>query len=96
VRVTWFYCVFRAGGCQPTLGLSVRDEGDGTVTARVKAYDDEGRGTLLEGATVRAGSRTDETDADGLATLTLPPGVHRLRAEKSGHVRSFAERVRVE
>jgi len=96
VRVTWFYCVFRAGGCQPTLGLSVRDEGAGTVTARVKAYDDEGRGLLLEGATVRAGSRTAETDGDGVATLTLPPGIHRLRADKSGHVRSFTERVRVE
>ena len=95
VRVTWFYCVFRAGGCQPTLGLDVVDKENGTVTARVKAYDDEGRGTLLEGATVRAGSRTAETDGDGLAELDLPPGVHRLRAEKPGHVRSFAERVRV-
>ena len=55
VRVTWFYCVFRAGGCQRTLGLRVRDEGGGTVSARVTAYDDEGRGTRLEGATVHAG-----------------------------------------
>ena len=96
VQVTWFYCVFRAGGCQRTLGLRVRDEGGGTVSARVTAYDDEGRGTRLEGATVHAGSRTAETDSNGIATLALTPGAHRLYAEKDGFVRSFAERVRVE
>jgi hypothetical protein len=96
VRVTWFYCVFRVGGCQRTLGLRVRDEGGGTVSARVTAYDDEGRGTLLEGATVRAGNRTAETDANGNAMLTLAAGAHRLYAEKNGFVRSFAERLRVE
>jgi hypothetical protein len=93
VRVTWFYCVFRVGGCQRTLGLRVRDEGGGTVSARVKAYDDEGRGTLLAGATVHAGSRTAETDANGVATLNLGPGTHRVYAEKKGNVRSFTERV---
>ena len=96
MRVTWFYCVFEAGGCQRTLGLRVRDEGDGTVTARVKAYDDEGRGERSRARPSASGSRTAETDANGVATLTLPPGIHRLRAEKSGHVRSFTERVRVE
>jgi uncharacterized membrane protein len=88
--------VFRAGGCQRTLGLRVRDEGGGTVAARVTAYDDEGRGTRLTGATVHAGSRTAETDSNGTATLALTPGAHRLYAEKDGFVRSFAERVRVE
>jgi hypothetical protein len=96
VRVTWFYCVFRVGGCQRTLGLRVRDEGGGTVSARVTAYDDEGRGTRLEGATVHAGNRTAETDANGNATLTLAAGAHRLYAEKGGFVRSFAEKVRVD
>jgi hypothetical protein len=96
VRVTWFYCVFRAGGCQRTLGLRVRDEGAGTVSARVKAYDDEGRGTPLAGATVHAGSRTAETDANGVATFSLSSGMHRLYAEKKGSVPSFTERVRVE
>ncbi|MFL6030026.1 MAG: hypothetical protein ACJ74D_08355 [Gaiellaceae bacterium] len=95
VHVTWFYCVFRAGGCQRTLGLRVRDDGGGTVSARVKAYDDEGRGTLLAGATVHAGSRTAETDANGVATLNLAPGTHRLYAEKKGSVRSFTEKVRI-
>lgn len=95
-RITWFYCVFEAGGCQRTLGLRVRDEGGGTVTARVTAYDDEGRGARLEGARVVAGSRSVETDANGVATLTLPSGRHRLYAEKRGHIRSFPERVSVE
>jgi hypothetical protein len=95
VRVTWFYCVFRAGGCQRTLGLRARDEGGGTVTARVKAYDDEGRGAPLAGATVHAGSRTAATDANGRVTLSLPAGTHRLYAEKKGTVRSFTERVHV-
>ena len=95
-RVTWFYCVFRVGGCQRTLGLRARDEGGGAVSVSVRAYDDEGRGTPAEGATVRAGAQSVETDAHGFATLTLPPGRHRLFAEKRGHIRSFTERVPVE
>jgi hypothetical protein len=95
VRVTWFYCVFEAGGCQRTLGLRARDDGGGTVSVRVKAYDDEGRGRRLEGATVRSGAVTATTEADGVATLSLPPGTHRLQAEKRGHIRSFTERVAV-
>jgi hypothetical protein len=95
VRVTWFYCVFESGGCQRTLGLRARDDGGGTVTVRVTGYDDEGRGSRVEGARVRSGSRSAETDANGVATLTLPAGKHRLYAEKRGHIRSFTERVRV-
>jgi len=95
VRVTWFYCVFRVGGCQRTLGLRARDEGGGIVAVRVKAYDDEGRGSPVDGATVRSGGRSAETGADGRATLTLPAGTHRLRAEKKGHIRSFTQKVSV-
>jgi len=96
VRVTWFYCVFESGGCQRTLGLRARDQGGGTVSVRVTAYDDEGRGTRLTGARVRAGSRSAETGPGGLARLRLPSGRHRLYAEKKGYIRSFNERVRVE
>jgi hypothetical protein len=95
VRVTWFYCVFEAGGCQRTLGVRARDTGDGTVSVRVMAYDDEGRGVRLEGARVRSGRSTGETDANGIAMLSLPPGRHRVYAEKGGYVRSFTEKVRV-
>ena len=62
---------------------------------RVKAHDDEGNGERVAGATVRAGETTVETDANGMATFTLPPGDHKLYAEKRGHVRSHTERVRV-
>jgi hypothetical protein len=95
VRVTWFYCVFAEGGCQRTLGLRSKDQGDGTVTARVTGYDDEGRGAPVEGATVHAGTVAAETDRSGRATLTLPAGTHRLYAEKRGAIRSFPERVAV-
>jgi hypothetical protein len=95
-RVTWFYCVFGSGGCQRTLGLRARDQGGGVVSARVTAYDDEGRGERLEGATVHSGASSAQTDANGVATLTLSAGRHRLYAEESSNVRSFTERVRVE
>ena len=95
VRITWFYCVFEAGGCQRTLGLRARTEGDGAVTVRVTAYDDEGRGEPVGGATVRAGEVTAETNSRGVATLSLPAGRHRMHAEKRGLVRSFPERIDV-
>ena len=95
VRITWFYCVFLQGGCQRTLGLRARDERAGRVSVRVTAYDDEGRGVRARGARVRSASVSAETDARGMATLVLPPGRHRLHAEKAGHVRSFTERVEV-
>ena len=96
VRVTWFYCLFEAGGCQRTLGLRVRDEGGGTVTVRVTAYDDEGRGQRAAAARVHAGGQVAETDAKGVATITLPAGTQEIYAEKRGHIRSFTEKVRVE
>ena len=95
VRITWFYCVFADGGCQRTLGLRVKDAGDGTVTARVTGYDDEGRGAPVAGARVRSGSVSAETDERGRAVLSLPPGRHRVHAEKRGAIRSFTERVDV-
>jgi hypothetical protein len=91
-RVTWFFCRLRDGGCQRTLALEARPE-PGTVSLTVRGHDDEGRGMPVEGATVSAGSVTSLTGADGRATLALPPGRHRLVAEKDGLVRSFAERV---
>jgi hypothetical protein len=48
------------------------------------------------GASVRtAGGTSVVTGADGTATLPLPPGTHRLRAEARGMVRSFAKVVTV-
>jgi len=93
-RVTWFFCRLVAGGCQRTLELRLTPE-PGAVLANVRGYDDEGRGVAVEGATVRAGSTTALTAADGNARLTLPPGAHRVTATKDGLVRSFSERVEV-
>jgi hypothetical protein len=94
-RVTWYYCRLRAGGCQRTLGVRASAEPGGLV-ATVRAYDDEGRGMAVQGATVSAaGGASAVTGADGRARLALPPGAHRVVASKAGLVRSFAERVEV-
>ena len=93
-RVTWYFCHLRQGGCERTLGLESRTE-PGTLVATVRGYDDEGRGLAVDGATVRAGGATAVTDAAGVARLALPPGSYRAVAEKTGMVRSFAERVAV-
>ena len=52
-------------------------------------------GVAIEGATVRAGSATAVTAADGRVRLAASPGAHRVTATKDGLVRSFAERVEV-
>ena len=92
-RVTWFYCL-RASDCQSTLELRVRAE-PGGASVTVRAYDDAGKGRAAAGATVKAGSVSATTGADGKAHLTLAPGRHRVHAEKPGLVRSFDERVAV-
>ena len=96
-RVTWFYCRLdqRSRMCQRTLALKASPSGPGQVTVAVRSYDDRGRSTPAGGATVRAGAATATTDANGTATLALPPGAHRVHAERTGEVRSFAERVEV-
>jgi hypothetical protein len=93
-RVTWFYCRLRQGGCQRTLELKWRAE-PGMLVASVRGYDDEARGVPVEGATVRAGGTSAQTDAGGEARLPLAAGRYRAFAEKEGLVRSFAERVEV-
>lgn len=92
-RVTWFYCL-RASACQSTLEVRVRAESGG-ARVTVRAYDDAGRGRPAAGATVRAGSASAITGANGTAHLTLAPGRYRVHAEKAGVVRSFDERVAV-
>jgi hypothetical protein len=92
--VTWYFCRLRDGGCQRTLELEVSAEA-GTVVASVRAYDDQGRGGAVEGATVTAGAVTGLTDATGEARLAVGAGSHRVVAERAGTIRSFAERVEV-
>jgi hypothetical protein len=93
-RVTWFYCRLRSGGCQRSLELKLRTQAGGVV-ATVRGYDDEGKGVAVAGATVSAGATTAQTDAAGVATLSLPAGRHSVVATKPGLVRSFGERVEV-
>jgi hypothetical protein len=93
-RLTWFYFLLRGCGCQRTLELDASVERGG-VAVTVRGYDDEGHGVPVEGATVRVAGVSGVTAADGGVRLALPPGTHRLVAEKDGLVRSFAERVTV-
>jgi hypothetical protein len=98
-RVLWFWCV-RAGACQRT--LEVRPERTAAAPGEalrvtVRGYDDQGRGVLVEGATVRLGGATAVTGSDGAAVVTVPsaPGRLSLTAARPGMVRAFPREVRV-
>ena len=93
-RVVWFYCVLRTGGCQRALAVRATPEAGGLVV-KVVGYDDEGRGVVVEGATVKAGGMSALSGADGRAHLALPAGSYRVHAAKEGLVRSFSERAEV-
>ncbi len=91
-RVTWFYCRTRNASCQRTLGAEPAGEAGG-ATVTVRGYDDDGKSVPVAGATVRTGGAEAVTDAAGRATLKLAPGTYRVRAQKSGLVASFREKV---
>ena len=93
-RVTWFYCRMRSGGCQRSLEVKLRTQA-GALFATVRGYDDEGKGVAVAGATVSAGGATAQTDAAGVATLSLAAGRYSVVATKPGLVRTFGERVEV-
>ena len=96
-RVLWFWCEQGASGCQRT--LEARPERSSaapgeTLRVTVRGYDDNGHGVPVEGATVRLGSATAVSGADGVAVLTVVDG-RRLEAFKDGLVRSFPREVAV-
>jgi hypothetical protein len=100
-RVTWFWCEQdAAGGCQRTLEAkperTAAAPGE-TLRVSVRGYDDHGRGVAVEGATVRLGSATAASGADGIAVLTVPaePGEHMLHATRDGLVRAFPVEVTI-
>lgn len=95
-RVLWFWCEMGSDGCQRTLAVRASVE-SGDVIARVRAYDDMGKGVPAVGARVVAGSSSAVTGADGSARLQAPPGGGPVSvvATKAGLVRSFAARVTV-
>jgi hypothetical protein len=97
-RVTWFWCEQDdTGGCQRTLEAqpdrTAALPGE-ALTVTVRGYDDNGKGVPVEGATVRLGSATAVSGADGAAVLTVIDG-GRLEATKDGLVRSFPREVAV-
>ncbi len=99
-KVTWFWCQLKTTGtCQRTLE-AVPDRTDAaageTLRVTVRGYDDFGKGTAVQGATVRLGSATAVTGAGGVATLTVAgSGRQRLQAERAGMVRAFPRVVAV-
>jgi hypothetical protein len=100
-ELLWFWCRQDArAACQPTVEPSAtsRTVAPGApVTITVRAYDDEGHGTPLAGATVRLGGATGTSGADGRVTLPAPAasGRHRVSASKAGTTPGFPAEVRV-
>ena len=100
-RITWFWCEQdQSGTCQRT--LEVRPDRAGAAPGEalrvtVRGYDDFGHGVAVAGATVRLGSATATTGADGAAVLTVPAasGTLRLQATRDGMVRAFPRKVAV-
>jgi hypothetical protein len=97
-RVLWFWCEqSSSGGCQRTLEATPDRTSAApgeTLIVTVRGYDDNGRGVLVEGATVRLGSASGSTGPDGVAALTVVDG-GRLEAFKDGLVRAFPREVTV-
>jgi hypothetical protein len=98
-RLLWFWCDLQlSGSCQRTLEAvpdrTVATPGE-TVSVTVRGYDDRGRGVKVAGASVRLGSASAVTDADGVATLVVADsGRLPLVATAAGMVRSFPGQVR--
>jgi hypothetical protein len=98
-RVLWFWCTLTAsGGCQRTLDArpdrTTASPGE-ALRVTVRGYDDQGAGVPVAGATVRLGSATALTGADGVATLTVPASSGKLRATADGLVPAFPREVTV-
>ncbi len=91
-RVTWFFGRKQGASFQRTLELKATVSGR-SVTVLVRGFDDNGRGITVPGAAVSSGAGSAQTNANGHATLRLPPGRHLFHASKPGFVRSFGERV---
>jgi hypothetical protein len=100
-ELLWFWCRQDAqAACQPTVEASATSKtvaAGAPVTITVRAYDDEGRGAVHDGATVTLGGATATTGADGRATLAAPgtAGRHRVTATAPGTTPGFPAELRV-
>ena len=97
-RVTWVWCHSGAGGCQRTLEATpaaTTAAPGSALRVTVRGYDDNGRGRPVAGATVRLGSATATTGADGVAVVTVPSGAATLSlmASKTGLVPTHPVKV---
>src|SRR3954453_206539 len=91
-HVTWFWChvTARDKGCPHTLVVSATG-GRGTLTVKVRRYDDRGKGVAAAGATVHVGDATAIAGSDGVARLSgLVAHRYSLFAEQATRIRSFA------
>jgi hypothetical protein len=100
-RVLWFWCELDAAdGCQRTLeaepARSSVAPGE-ALAVTVRGYDNDGDAVPVAGATVRLGSASAVTGADGVATVTAPARLGRVRltATADGMVRAFPQVVSV-
>jgi hypothetical protein len=89
-RVTWFWChvTKRDSGCPHTLVVAITP-GAGSLTVKVRRYDDRGKGVAAAGARVHAGSSSATAGSDGVARLTLAAGRYSVYAEQATRIRSF-------
>ena len=94
-RVLWFYCRLVEQSCQRTLVVKVTSPAPGQVDVNVRSANDQGKTVPAAGATVHVGETTVTADDAGHATLTVSAGTHSVHAERTGEIRSFAERVQV-
>jgi hypothetical protein len=90
-RVTWYYGSLQGENGPRTLTLKVAaGPTPGTATARVRSYDDEGRGRAEAGLAVKvSGGESATTTADGSAVVAATAGQRTFTARKSGSIRSF-------
>jgi hypothetical protein len=98
-RVLWFWCQASGSGCERTLEVSAASAARHAraLTTTVYAYDNEGRGAPVAGASVTLGGARAITGAHGHATLIAParPGRYRLSATRAGMVPSFPVTIAV-
>jgi hypothetical protein len=89
-RVTWFWChvTSRDNGCPHTLVVSATP-GSGSLTVRVRRYDDRGKAFVGAGATVHAGRASATAGSDGVAHLALPSGRYGVFADQPTRIRSL-------
>jgi hypothetical protein len=95
-KVLWFYCRLVGQSCQRTLVINVTAPTPGQVNVGVRSANDQGKATGAPGATVHVGDTVVTADAEGHATVAVPPGTHRVYAERAGEIRSFTTRIEVE